>query len=396
MLQSYVKEFKPYYFAVPTHIFNETHYIESLTFPPSLNNHRLEFNRDLFETSANIKLEYHKLGLECASNRMRALTRVDCNNPLVIEYKSSQNLKFSHDLIDNESGEEIKNALLIQTQHPNESEQFFKYCLVGEIPQIGKDYLVRLFALSKDTNLTKGRFELITEFHVIRQQNDLINENQHVPNYQLSFEHEIRLKSHQTQRIVFDSNPLEMVFRVRDDIKFDLELKDAQTNDSIPNSVLVHKDPISSDMIVNVAVPRENQRFVLNIFASEDSKTSILRSIEAEFHLIRSKRSKNDDLKFCGMYAMGRRCFISSPREYHLHRGRCYMFKYCVKDAVDVALVFDGNEKWIGLEKRENESNGMVNWCKNVMIERNARVQVFAKFSQNDEYNGICFYDVID
>lgn len=339
-------------------------------------------------------------GLRCVEDSTMPMTNANIEistNQLIIEYESNQNLCFTHELVDGKTGEEVKNALLVQTQFPEKIENlgFFKYCLIGDIPHIHRKYLVRLFAKLRSTsNIEKEKCKLITEFSVIRHDSIQARTENQIPYYNLWFDHSIQLMSHKTQHISFPKNPLVMKFLVSNHIKFDLDLKDPKTNVSIANSVLVHKDPEANETVCYIALEEKNERFILNVYANDDLTSKTLKSI-AEFHLIRTDSNENDNLKFCSMYGIGRRCgFVYSPRENQLYRGETYFFKYFVRDALDVVLV-DGQNKWISLRKQFRNDADHV-WLSEVKLTVKGRLQVFARFHRDTDYVGICLYEVLE
>lgn len=337
-------------------------------------------------------------GLRCVEGTIMNANIEISTNQLVIEYESDQNLCFTHELVDSETGEEVKNALLIQTQFPDktiENSGFFKYCLIGDISYLYRKYLVRLFAkLRSSSNMDKEKCKLVTEFSVMRNDSIQTPREKQIPAYNLWFDHSIQLISHKTQHISFSTNPLIIRFLVPNHVKFDLDLKDPKTNVSITNSVLVHKDPETNETVCNIALEEKNERFILNVYANDGLTSTTLKSI-AEFHLIRTDSDENDHLKFCAMYGIGRRCgFVYSPRENQLYRDETYLFKYFVRDALDVVLI-DGQNKWISLRK-EPQNDADHKWLSQVKLTVEGRLQVFARFHHNMDYVGICFYEVLE
>lgn len=266
-----MKKFEPYYFAMPAHIFNERHHSDSYTPTDGTN----KFTLEEFEKCPNNKLGYHILGLSSVNNTMRAINRTT-QNPLVLEYTSPQRVYFLVSLIDVETGDKIENAAFVQSEYSYSKDHKSKYCLIVDIPEKGRDYKLRIFAKNDDKCGEGNSFSMITEFLVIREGDEEIN----IPKYNLTFKHDIKLKSHYSQLIKFDTNPLIMEFEVPNDVKtsFKVVTLDGNKDDNVE---LSQTNSVSSKTILQITLPRKNEKFILQIFARHENDKSMLFFIHA-------------------------------------------------------------------------------------------------------------------
>lgn len=126
----FVQNFKPYYFATPSHIFNETHYSRAQKQQASRHVSLEEFERSHANT-----LDYHLLGLKCMSMGRDEVVNSEIRthkNPLVIEYTSAQRLHLKAKLFDSSDDAKITNACLVQSDFYAKD---YKYCVIVELPE---------------------------------------------------------------------------------------------------------------------------------------------------------------------------------------------------------------------------------------------------------------------
>ena len=317
-------------------------------------------------------------------------------NPLVMEFEApnksqtAQKIFFSTKLVEERTNREIKNAAVVQCEYSMFKNQNSRYCLIADIPEKRKKYILKLFAKNKHSSEDNdSTYPFLTEFLVIREG----DEESYIPQYNLSFAHDIKLKSHYCQFIKFKTNPLVMEFEVPKHIKTLFSVKTLD-DIKIEDTVISQINPENFKTIVQVAVPRKGEKFLLKIFAkhvrdqgnmfgSEDFVSQIL--------LIRTQSNQNDSLTFSRLYNRGENCYIYSPIEYYLSSYNfIYEFKYYIKDALDVALV-DSSQKWIDLDRLNQDPNV---WVLNTALTTRGKLTLFAKFDQNRSFDGICYYEV--
>lgn len=87
-LKKNTKDFQPYYFAVPAHIFMEKHFSD--TFTKDTEAPQMTLND--FEKNPCHNLEFHTLGLSYSNNRKVETIIKSSTNPMIIEYTSNQRL----------------------------------------------------------------------------------------------------------------------------------------------------------------------------------------------------------------------------------------------------------------------------------------------------------------
>jgi hypothetical protein len=206
-------------------------------------------------------------------------------------------------------------------------DQKSKYCLIVNVPKKGRKYTVKLFAKTKhDSEDENKSYQMFTEFIVIREG----DEESIIPQYNLSFAHDIKLKSHYCQFIKFNTNPLVMEFEVPKHIKTSFDLV-AMNDRKIKDAVLSQINPENSKTIVQVAIPRKGEKFILKMFAKDVPDQEKKHGFVSQIFLIRTESNKNDALKFCKVCPHGQECFIYSPIEYNLNTNSPnYEFRYYI------------------------------------------------------------------
>ena len=313
-------------------------------------------------------------------------------NPLVIEFEApynSEKIYFSAKLLDLRAGLEFTSAAVVQSEYAMSQDQKSKYCLIATVPRKGRKYTVKLFAKTKhDFGNENKSYPMFTEFIVIREG----DEESIIPQYNLSFPHDIKLKSHYCQFIKFNTNPLVMEFEVPKHIKTLFEVK-TMNDRKIEDAVLSQINPHNSKTIVQVAVPRKVEKFILKMFAKDVPDQEKKLGFVSQIFLIRTESNKNDALKFCKVCQHGQECFIYSPIEYNLNlNSPNYEFRYYIKNALDVAIV-DSSQKWIHLDRLNQEPYV---WGLNtaLTLTTKGKLTLFAKFDQNRSFDEICYYEV--
>jgi ribosomal protein S26 len=314
-------------------------------------------------------------------------------NPLVMEFEASnnsqtpQNIYFSTKLVEERTNREITNAAVVQSEYAMFKDQKSKYCLIADIPEKGRKYKLQLFAkTNQNSEETENTFPILTEFIVIREG----DEESYIPQYNLSFDHDIKLKSHYCQFIKFKTNPLAMEFDVPKHIKTLFKVKTMNDSD-IEDAVFSQINPENSKTILQVAIPRKGEKFLLKIFAKHVRDQGNMFGFVSQIFLIRTQSNQNDALKFCKVFTGGQNCFIYSPIEYYLTSNSLYEFRYFIKDALDVAII-DSSNQWSYLNRYSQDPN---TWVLNTALTAKGKANVFAKFDQNSSFSGICYYEVI-
>lgn len=340
-----------------------------------------------FENLHTNSVDYHVLGLNCLSLRDDELNSLEIRaykSPLVIEYTSSQRLHLKAKLFDTD-GNKIKNATLIQSDFSKQPQ--FKYCVIADIPEKNKTFLLVLYGVNKDP---KSIYPELSKYLVCLDQDEIINED--IPQYNLSFDYHIKLKSHFSQLIKFETNPLFMEFIVPNytQAQFKVTKKD---DTPIENAVFAQKVPENSSMQVYVALPKINEAYFLKLYA-KPAKDAVNKNFNyvSQFQLVRTHSDENDNVKYCTIFATDFKFFIFSPTKLFLNSNQSFDFKYWVKDATKVALEFE--KKWFNLEKTEDQSEPNI-WILKKSFSSKGKVTLYAQFDDKKGYCGVCSYEVV-
>ena len=380
-----MKEFDPYYFATPAHIFNESHFNSTYN---ATNGRKITTLEDFKQTIKN-ELEFHVLELRCLTTDQSMLKAK--KNPLVIEYTSPFKLKFTSKLDNDDhskSNIETKNMTIVQRSDFLEKENCYRYSLIADIPEIGKNYLLSLYGLKQQESLdTNISYPNLTK-HLVTRTSDEINND--IPKYNISYEFGLKLNSHHSEYIRFDKNPLVIELSCPKTTKALAEARDIISEKKIEYAVLVQRDFKTSNLIVNVALP--NQTALLYLFAknsSSDDEKEELKQV-AKLKLTRGKITNNDAIRYCQTYAIAQETtFIFSPIEFDLKANVSYDFKYHVIGALKVMLK-DGEGKYYQLEKKEENLWTLLG--KSISVK--GKLNLFAQFDADSSYKGICYYEV--
>lgn len=377
----------PYWFATPVYVFIETHYSDS--FNPS--DKRLKWTLDEFEMYADNQLEYHILGLTCLDSYkpiVKAFIKTS-SNPLVIEYTSKNPIVFTTSLVEEKSGDKLDGYALIQSELDS-GENKYRYCLLVDIPEIGKNYTLRLFGLKKSEKDETHIYPMLTEYLISRTSDQF----SYIPQYNIIFlNHGIKLISHHRQIIYFKVNPLVMRFYIPESEKVMFKLT-TQNDKEIHHSVLGQKNYRNmTNEIVDVAVPSHNQTYFLKLYArNSTANMNTYYDLVNLFHLVRFKTNENDKMQLAKQYTAGENSFIYSPMDFYLQKSKMYEFMYVIKNASDVVLV-DSNKKWTHLEK--SKANANIWWATVTSLDASGQLNVFAKFLDGHKsYIGMFYYEV--
>lgn len=335
-------------------------------------------------------VDYHVCGLKCTSYEKTELNYSEIRtprNPLVIEYTSTQRVHLKARLFDPETNNKIKNATIIQSDFSK--PQNVKYCTIAELPQKNKDYLLVLYGCTSTKEpVSDASFPELTKY-LVQLIGDEINEN--IPQYNLSFDYHIKLRSHFSQLIKFETNPLIMEFIVPNltQAQFKVTKRDETP---VENAVLAQKLPEHSTMLVNVSLPKPNETYFLKLYAkhAKDPSSKSFNYV-SQFQLVRFQTDQNDKQKYCTLFATDFKYFIYSPTDFYLSANKPYDFKCMVKDAVKVALQ-DNEKKWHQLEMNQEEPNV---WLLKKTFASKGKLTLFAQFEDKKSYSGMCSYEIV-
>lgn len=374
-----MRKFKPHWFSVPQHVFDEANY--SMTESPTGVNRPDTLEE--FQDGPFNKLEYHIFGLKSLDNDIKSVINTS-KNPLIIEYTSPEKLSFVSDLVDQKTGYEEANTTIVQTDSAVDEElEEYKYCLIADIPKKGKTYLLRLYGVACDDNESEeeNKYNLLAQYLVTRDGNKFGN----LPKYNISLDHEIKLNSHNSQFIRFATNPLVIEFEIPSSLGVVFSLTDR--DETKERNILEQRNPDNREIVtVFAALPKQNETYLLHIFINANGKLKYVN----KFHLVRVQSNENDRIQFCEIYKTQFENFIYSPIEYYLKSDKSYELKYFIKDALDVALV-DADDEWYILERSDLDPNI---WSLDRSFNAVGKLTVFAKFNETDSYTGICYYKV--
>lgn len=337
-------------------------------------------------TPANHTNKFREFGLKYKDQNLNRTLIKSTKTSVFIEYLSNLKLVLISNLIEQSNNHELKDTTFTQRDFTLADVQAFKYCVMTFLPKKRTNYIWQIFGKYDDPN-EKLSFQ-VAEYQVIRE-GDLIEVN--MPQYNLTFNYGIALKSHHTQVISFDTNPLVLEFVVPETTKTLLQLVDNERK-TIKNSILSQYNPLNNHFIVSVAVGKTNEPFYLILYANKSINSEKEFKFVTEFRINRNSSNKNDKISFTQFYSVATDfLYVYSPQEYELKSSKEYKFQYFIKDAKKVALI-DADQNQYFLENTSNEPNI---WVLNQTFSTKGKLTLFAKLGQESQLTGLCYYNLL-
>ena len=376
----FTKRFEPYFFCCPAQVFVYTH------FPENNETHtRNVVSLRQFEELPLFNLDYFLMGLNC-KNYMSA--KIVCTkSPLCVEFTAAEDTQLIGHL--EERGQQqikqIKNAVIDQRDSNSDNQ-----ALLVTIPAKNTDYSLKLYA-RKVVNSEEAvkMYSFVGEFIVNRTRDEV---NTDIPKYAIRFEHNVRLVSHFSTVITCAENPLKLEFDVLPSISFKADLKDSNDN-SLKDVVIYQRSVDQKKYEVNVALPKKNELYKLNLFAKAGLDSSeVLKSI-GKLWLKRVKGDQMDEVNFFQIFSGLEQlnAHVFSPLEQYLKRNHVYTFKMYAKSAEKVALVHktQNSDEWIQLQGNTTEKV----WTTEHGFDQSGKLQLFIMVE--NQWKGICAYEVV-
>lgn len=329
---------------------------------------------------SDIKLVSHH------SKLIKAQTR-----PFLMEFISPHEIVLTTKLTEKKEKRVLENLILAQNDYVSDAK-VFRYCLIIDLPEANKKYKLELFGKSKEGNETGSTLPILSEFELFREGNKGLNLKD-IPKYDLVFEYGIKLISHHCKLIEFNTNPLNMVFKIPNKTLIMFKLSDSNDKE-LENSILQHTDPSDDTNIVfSVVVPLQNKVYFLKLFDTKNESSTnnshMFKEI-ATFHVTRTRSDSNDNLQLVHVLASNSKFFIYNPLDYNLNVDELYEFKYYIKDALKVALVSAGDDKnWYFFEK---QADAIDVWTLKKAIPDLGEVSLFVQYNSDNSFTGICKY----
>lgn len=331
----------------------------------------------------NDDMKLFNFGLICLNQKSSEIRTKQ--NPLIIEYHSYQRIAFLINLKD-ENENEIKYAGFVQCDY---SSSPFKYCLITLLPKKLTKYSLMLYG--KTTNDSSDSYSFVTKYSVIRK-NDEINYN--LPKYNIEYTYGIKLKSHYSNLVYADENPLEMEFKVPKTTLVSFYLKRINADSNLENSLIIYRNQNNTEkLIVKVAIPDQKETFILNLFAKNLNEDDNKANEFVTQFLIIKKSHLNNELKFLSFNynELQLNVYVYHPCEFYLKANKFYEFKYFIKKAIKVAFV-DSSKSWFYLDKSDSE---MDIWVLEEAFSTRGLLNLFANFDESKNFEWICRYELV-
>ena len=206
------KAFNPYYFIVPAHIFLNNHYSETYQYQKE------KITLEQFEKRICFTLDYYLLNFSSVIKNMECQIKSK-QSPYFVEFMTPKDSKLTASLY-NKTDEIIENSVLVQRDGAS-----LKYGVLVFLPKTNEYFKLKLFGRSQYTNTSS----LICDFDIIKigaSQNPL-------PNYRLTFEHDIECLSHNSLFINTQHTPIFIEFKIKKEIKIIADLFSILDNQKI-------------------------------------------------------------------------------------------------------------------------------------------------------------------
>jgi hypothetical protein len=360
------KEFKPFYFCVPSQVFIYTH------FPLKQKTQTIKsISQKEFEELPKIELNFFVLGLSCPNlNKCIINSPV---NPFFIEFESEKDTQLIGYLAD-ENSQRLSNTVL--TQRDSKS---FKHGLIVTLPEKNKKYSLELFARKDvDEDGATKNYLNVGEVVIARTSDDVTK----IPNYSIEFDFDIKLTSHFSTLITCNQNPLSLEFSAPLTVTdFKVSLRDSSNN--LMNDCAIYQRSVDKRNIeLKLILGKKLELYKLEMFA--------LSKFLGYLWVKRDQGDANDSMKFFQIFSGLSECkaHVFSPYDKILKKNHSIMFKVSAENSTNAALVFMEKE-WIYM-KNESKENA---WFVEHTFEQSGPLQMFIMIDK--QWKGICGYDVV-
>ena len=362
------REFKPFYFCVPSQVLIYTH------FPAE---HKTQTNDFIslkdFEELPKLELSYFIMGLNRPADNKAV---IKCSsNPFFIEFSAEKDTSLIGYLED-ETQQRLPNAVLTQRDSVS-----YKHGLIVTIPEKNKQYTLELFArkVVNDDGTVKN-FVKVAEFSLCRTSE---KGNKSFPPYSIEFDFEIKLISHFSTFIACDLNPLSLVFSAPSSVTgFKVSLRDSAN--SLMNDCSVYQRSADQKNIeLKLTLRKKSELYKLELFA--ESK------FLGYLWLKRELGEDCDNIDFFQIFSglSDSKAHVYGPFEKKLNRKQIYEFKILAVDATNAALIFLEKE-WIFMKAEKNSQN---TWFIEHSFEQSGSLQMF--IMKDNQWKGICGYTIV-
>lgn len=351
-----------YWFMTPPNIFLETHYSEEFFL------HKKCDMAEFEQMHAN-QLEYHILGLK---SKNFAKSIVQCfSNPFFIEFTCVQSVNLDA-IVVNQQGKRLKYMTLVQTE---KCDNLYKYCVIFWIEKVEENaYTLRLVEKRKNNPIDLSKYSL--EFL-----NDQFSNN--LPKYNLKFDSNIALTSHQTLVLDCVLNYLNIEFMAPRSTSIIGILENLDQTKKVDVTKMGQTSFDGKKLMVFSILPNSNS--LVTFLYSNDEKTY------TEFvKFLVLKRSTNNELmnEMVKVDARGEDFYVFGPLDYYLKLNEVYTFKYYSENAQEINLC---NAEGYLVQMEKISANL---YKKEIKVDRPGALNVFVK--KDNETTVLAFYQVGD
>lgn len=371
--------FNPFYFLTPSVIFAHKHY-SPLYDPQTL---------DEFENYPIHEIEFYLCGLgRCVSH---STCRVETNSSVfTIEFESDRDVFMLGELTINDE-EILQNCLLVQA-HFDPDSQVGRQTLIVHIPEHISQCKLNVYG--KERQKAGDECDLLTRFLIVCQHTESFD-YERIPKCQVRLENDVRLLSHQTRLINFEHNPVVLTFSLPDSCRLMFKLVEIGDKLAVENGIFNHFEPESTtNLSVNISLPQTNTTYVLKFFARNESKGEKKHKWIGDLHLMRTGSNENDNLKYVDRadgLLNNRQFVIEKPVQLKLNANEVYEFRYCIEEAIKVALVDATNQ----ISFLENVDAKNCSWWQiRKSFTECGRLSLVARFKGEHEFLWICSYEI--
>ncbi|CAF0992314.1 unnamed protein product [Brachionus calyciflorus] len=267
----------------------------------------------------------------------------------VMEFEVDKSVELYFEIEIFETKQIIKDTFIV---HKENFFNFQKYFLMISLPMEKKEFVLKLFAKS----LFQIEFNHVTEFKLKFEEKPKIINWKEIEKLisknlisNLTFlNNRIKILSHNTNFILFDSPYLELEFKAEKEIEIVAVLKKANDMKVIHDSTLVQRDPENLNLRVYVTCPEARESFNLCLY----SKDSLFFEF-AKFRIIKTDFKRQ--FSFLKIHRPEDSFFVYNQIGLSLKIGIRYKFKYYIEKAKVVFL--EQNEHRTYFDESENEPN---------------------------------------
>ena len=283
-------------------------------------------------------------------------------SPHIIELTGPKSLKILADICSIDDTK-IPDCCVIQRDSNNDN-----IAIISTIPEPKSNFKLNLYA--RDTSDSTSSYPSVGEFRLIC---DIQKENKAMPKMKIAFDLGLECLSHYSSIIYADKNPIQMEFNSPENCSFLFNL--FENENKINGATLLQKNTPVSKLKLSIALPEENDNFVLKVYGKNDPNLKTLDHL-GKFNIKKNKNFIFTSVNFPKIFSVDFDYYIYEPICSTLTISKKYNFKVYA-DGVNKMAVIIGSD-WFYLDRDDEEKC----WIREIVI-RNGEVAKLAACLSN-------------